>query len=184
MPSSASYLRIAFALALGAHAAAAQERCPTPTATARAYIDDLLNNDASRPWLVAHGITATKSTSLTPLVDETDSTRCQALAARLTGLPAYFFQAGSYVLATNARPFVADSVTGLIHVAEVPRQFVFDSTNAVVFVPGMGATSTTSPPGGRSGWTFTASSTWSSSALQNAKMETRPVAHPSRSHPL
>ena len=120
---------IALSVATGAKA---QQACPSATPSAMSSIDGFLQSAKERPWLTARGITATRASELIPLVDSTDAARCQQIGGQSTSRPAYFFWAGSYVIASTAAPFQVDS-TGRFHISELPRVFVFDSTNALVY---------------------------------------------------
>ena len=77
------------------------------------------------PWLRSRGITDTTSSALAPLTDAGSAALCARMDSTLSIRPTYYFRAGSYVIASIARPLRLSGKTlgGL-----GANIFVFDST--------------------------------------------------------
>ena len=165
MSMTAFRLGAMVALLCAARGVEAQQACPSATPSAIRSIDGLLQSAKERPWLAAHGITASQTSALSALVDSIDAGRCQQIAGMLTRQPAYFFRAGSYVIASTAAPLQLDS-TGRFNIDEMPRVFVFDSSNSLAYYRGYQAP-VSGPPLDRATWTVSANIT--SSSVNSAK---------------
>lgn len=135
----------------------AQQVCLAATTTATSSINGFLQSARNRPWLVLHGIAATGVGDLTQFTDAADSTHCRTLSSMLVRHPAYFFHAGPFTVSTTAAPLKVDSTTGYIHIGETPVVLVFDSTDKVVYYPGLSADDAPSSSLGHASWTLTAS---------------------------
>jgi hypothetical protein len=114
------------------HAASAQQICLPATEAARLAIDVFLLDSALAPWRAAHGITATNVGGLRPLRDATDAALCRRMDSTMAVRPAYYYSAGSVILASN----FAVPDTGAVLIEEGKQSvFLFDSLGNVLSHP-------------------------------------------------
>ena len=123
-------------IAILAPALRAQSVCLVATPKARQSITYFLRDSSELPWRQARGISATQVDDLRPLSDASDAAMCRRIDSTQIARPAYYFQAGAYIIASNSRDLAEDPVAGTITVGEGPRIFVFDSLGRYIHAPG------------------------------------------------
>jgi hypothetical protein len=132
---TATTLLVIAIAALDASVARAQQACLPAPDEAVGSVTDFLNDTTEAAWRSAHGITATRATSLPQLTDVPDAAVCRRIDSMMVKPPAFHFRTGGYIIVTDAGPLTADPRTGLTRITHREHIFVFDSVGYFVYYP-------------------------------------------------